>query len=309
MLDSSPDQGIDVRELVARLWQGRWWLVGSIFLCALVMTVMAFVRMPMYRATTIVVPAGADGDMLGGGMGSSLGQLGGLASLVGINIGRGASGVEEALAILKSRQFTESFIERHHMLPILFEKSWNSQENEWRSGIVPPTLTAGYVYFDSAVRSVVQDKKTGLVTLTITWKDRAQASTWANNLVEEFNGEMRARAIDKSNASLAYLEKELEGTTVVATREAINRLIEAEVKQRMLANVAKEYSFRVVENALLPDPVADRAGPGKRVLIAAGALGGFVLGVTIILMRGRPSRHSGSDDVRPAAHAVVEGVR
>jgi uncharacterized protein involved in exopolysaccharide biosynthesis len=294
MLDSTRNEGIDVRELANQLWQGRRWVISSLLLCALAMTVVAFVKTPTYRARTVLVPVSAEGDVLSSGAGSALGQLGGLASLAGINLGGHAAGVEEALAILKSRQFTESFIDRYQLLPILFDKKWNDQEGKWREGVEQPTLTKGFIYFDKNVRSVEQDKKTGLVTLEITWKNRDQAATWANNLIEQLNAEMRVRAIDKSNASVAYLEKELESTNLVASRDAINRLIEAQIKQRMLANVTKEYSFRVVEKALLPDPIADRAGPGKAVLIAAGALGGLVLGAVIVLIGASiapPRRH------------------
>jgi uncharacterized protein involved in exopolysaccharide biosynthesis len=56
-------------------------------------------------------------------------------------------------------------------------------------------------------------------------------------------------------------------------REAIPRLMEAQIKQRMLANVLHEYAFRVVDSAMPPDK-ADRIRPNKPLLVAAGVFGG-----------------------------------
>jgi len=310
MLDSTRDEGIDVREVVIRLLNGWRWALGAALVCGLLMTVVTLVRTPMYRARIVVVPVSAEGEALDSGAGSALGQLSGIASLAGINIGSHAPGLEEALAILKSRQFTEYFIGRYQLLPVLFHKDWNERERKWRPDIVPPNLTKGYLYFDRSIRTIERDKKTGLVTIEIKWEDRAQAAEWANNLVEQLNTEMRARATGESNASLAYLEKELESTTVVATRDAINRLIEAQVKKRMLANVTQQYALRVVEKALLPDPKADRAGPGRGVLIGGGLFGGLLLGSAIVLVRASLSpRQSGARSDSPDPYAGAANRR
>src|SRR6185436_1603620 len=143
----------------------------------------------------------------------------------------------------------------------------------------------GFKYFDRKVRSVSSDKKTGLITLQVDWRDRDQAAEWANDLVRRLNAEMRSRAISKADAAVGYLEKESNTTSTVVTREAIGRLIEAQVKQRMLANVTLEYSFRVVDRAL-PADKDDPERPKKVVLIVAGVIIGLVLGVLAALIAG-----------------------
>jgi len=81
---------------------------------------------------------------------------------------------------------------------------------------------------------------------------------------------------------LKYLERELTNTSTLGTREAINRLIEAQIKQRMLANVTLEFAFRVVDPATVAD-ADDPVRPQKFLLFLLGPIVGFSLGVFAIL--------------------------
>jgi uncharacterized protein involved in exopolysaccharide biosynthesis len=273
-----------LRRAVIRLWQRRWWIVISIIACTAAATVVAFFTTAVYRATTVMVPAGSERSNMGAGLNAMLGQLGGLAAMAGVNVSATDIETEEALAVLKSRQFTESFIHDKQLMPVLFAHKWDAQRRTWKEG-KQPTAAQAYKYFSKKVREVTQDKKTGLVTLTVDWRDRQLAAEWANELVLRLNAEMRARAIAKANASVGYLESELQRTTVVATREAINRLIEGQIQRRMLANVTQEFAFRVVDRAL-PADLDDPIRPKKLLLIAVGFVLGAALGVLAVLFHG-----------------------
>ncbi len=277
------DDGIDVGALAARLWAGRWWILASVLWFTFLLTTAAFIMTPKYQVSTVLVPAGPEHSGLGGALGGAIGSLGGLASLAGITVGSGNSETEESLAVLRSQQFTEAFIQDMHLMPRLFAKRWNASTGNWKPGGPPPTVAQAFKYFDSGIRTISQDKKTGLVTVQIEWKNRQEAAEWANILVQRLNEEMRARAIAKTDASLGFLEKELNATSVVPTREAINRLIEVQIKQRMLANVTREYAFRVVDRALPPDD-GDTVKPKKLIMIIAGPFVGAIFGVIGVLV-------------------------
>jgi uncharacterized protein involved in exopolysaccharide biosynthesis len=276
------DETIDLRALIASLWARRWWIVASVFVCTSIAVAAAMMSTSIFRASTILIPTSSERS---GGMDAALGQLGGLASLAGLNLGSGDMEREEALAVLRSRQFTEAFIRDKQLMPILFPKKWDAKEQRWKAGTKPPTDAQAYKFFNKKVRTVLHDKKTNLVTLHIDWKDGTQAAAWANELVQRLNAEMRGRAIAHADASVGYLEKELESTSTVATRESINRLIESQIKQRMFANVTQEYAFRIVDRAMAPDP-DDPLRPNKILMLAAGILVGGILGVIIVLLAG-----------------------
>jgi uncharacterized protein involved in exopolysaccharide biosynthesis len=282
-------------EILHLLWAKRLWLIAAVVVCTLLMAALAFNMTPVYRSSSVLVPASVERDPSLVGI-SKMGQLGGLASLAGINLGSSDMETEEALAILRSRQFTEAFITQHNLMPKLFAKRWDAAAGGWKPGKKPPTLVKGYEYFDRRVRTIGRDKKTGLVTLKIEWKDPDEAATWATALVEQLNRETRNRALAKSDAALGYLRAELNNTTITEVREAINRLIEAQVKQRMLASVSNEYAFRTVDKAL-PADRDDPVRPRKFVMIAAGPFVGFFLGLIGVLVAtsiGRQLRRSRS---------------
>jgi capsular polysaccharide biosynthesis protein len=269
---------IDLRALMCLFWARRLWITISVTLSVVVFAFAAFHITPEYRAKVVLVPASAERKNVSSSLNSALSQLGGLASLAGISVGSSDAETEEALAVLRSRQFTGDFISDQQLLPELFRNRWNPSTQQWKADGKPaPTLGKGYEYFDKRIRSIVQDRKTGLVTVQVDWKDRNEAAAWANELVERLNAEMRARAIAKADAALGYLEKEQATTIQVPTRDAISRLIEAEIRQRMLADVTREYAFSVVDRALAPD-ADDPVRPNKPLLIIVGLVVGLVIG-------------------------------
>lgn len=280
--DDLADDGetIDLAAIFIMLWKRRWWIVASVVSCTALSAIYAFATPPVYRASVLMVSAD---NSAGSSLEGALSQLGGLASLAGIQAGSASIAKQESLAVLRSRELTEAFIHDKNLTPLLFPRKWDEKNLRWKTGERPPTPAEAYKYFGEKVRSITEDKKTSLITLQIDWTDRLQAAAWANELVERLNAEMQMRAIASAEASLGYLEKELQATTTVATREAINRLIEVQIKQRMLANVTREYAFRVVDKAMAPD-ASDPIRPRKMFALAGGVFGGGVLGIVAVLV-------------------------
>ncbi len=278
---------------MTQLWRGRWWILLTTVVVTSLFAALAFWMTPVYRASVIMAPAGQERAGLGGILSSALGTLGGgLASLAGIAGGNGSTqGTDEAVAVLKSRQFTEQFITDRNLLPALYPDLWDPKAAKWR---VPaddqPTMATAVKRFQKDVLTITQDKKTGLLTLQIESPDRIAAADWANDLVRRINAWMRARSIASTEASLAYLRKEMEATSVVETRIAISRLLEAQINQRMISSVSEEFSFRVVDRAYAPER-GDRARPKKLLMIIFGVMAGLVMGSAgvIVFKLPRPS--------------------
>lgn len=281
---------IDLRAVASRLWAGRWWVVLIVSVFTMVFLLVAFLSTPIYRSTTKLVPASSERSGMGL-LNSALGQLGGLASLAGVGVGGGDSQTQEALAVLMSREFSESFIREHGLMQEFFAKDWDAKSQNWLGEPEKwPTYAQAFRYFDSRVRTMNRDRLTGLVTIDIEWKDPEKAAAWANALVMRLNAEMRSRAMANANASIGYLEKELAATTAIETRQSISRLIEAQINQRMLANVTQEYAFRVVDRALPSDP-DDEVKPNKPLLALLGPVMGGVLGALLVLIFGGMASH------------------
>jgi uncharacterized protein involved in exopolysaccharide biosynthesis len=276
----SEDEFIDFQLFFAKVRAKRWWVVGSIIVITAAFVTAAYVMTPIYRASVVLISASSDRKGQNDSLSSALGQFSGLATLAGGALGSADPETEEALAVLKSREFTQRFIDDKNLMPQLFAKSWDAAAGKWKDPRHQPTPARAVKFFDKQVENIVRDKKTNLITLNVDWKDRFEAVAWANELVTRLNNEMRNRAIAKSDLSVKYLTNEFATTPEVETRAAISRLIEIEIKDRMIANVTQEYSFRVVDKAMPPDK-DDPLVPQKMVLFIMGPVVGLLIGIAL----------------------------
>lgn len=273
---------IDLREVVGTLWARRLLLTIIVMLFTAVFVAVAFLTTPIYRASVVIMDASSSRD--GGLLGRGLASLGGLASLTGLSFMGANQQGEEALAVLRSREFTERFIAELDLMPELFHKQWNPTTKSWKGNRDSwPTPAQAAKFFDLKVRTLVRDKLTGLITVGVEWRDPERAALWANELVARLNSEMRARTIKHTELTVRYLNEELAATSTIETREVINRLMESQMNERMLASVTSEYAFRVVDRALPPDR-RDIAKPRKALLILLGPVVGFIIGSFVVFL-------------------------
>jgi uncharacterized protein involved in exopolysaccharide biosynthesis len=276
------------------LLRARWLLIAGFVLavCVLAIGYVVFAR-PVYRSTVVLISTSSERNGLGGALASTLGSLGGLGTLAGLNIGNDSS-VEEALAVLRSRRFGESFINDFNLMPRFFAPDWDEQRKVWTTRADrQPTPAQAFIYFDRRVRSVNHDKRTGLTSLHIDWYDPDEAATWANEIAKRLNTEMRQRAIKNATASIAFLQGPLPEADNLESRAAVSRLLEAQIKQRMLATVTEDYAFRIVDGAMPADRTRPLRPPRLTILGAAPFIG-LVLGVLAALalnfLRRTPAR-------------------
>lgn len=276
--DSRDQDGFDLYDGWRMLKEFRR-LIGAIALGCLALFAAAAFLMPLkYRAEVLVVPV--EEGKVGGGLSALAGQFGGLAELAGVNLGGGAGRKETSVAYLGARVFIEGFVKDKNLLPVLFASDWDAGAGKWKEqdeNKVPTTWDA-YQFISKHVLSVEMDKKTGLVTLAVEWKDRGQAVEWANELISRANLDLRRAAIAETESSLAYLQQELTKTDVVEVRQAIFKVMESQFKTKMLANVQEQFAFKVIDPAA-PMGADAFVKPKRLLLIALGLVCGVLLGV------------------------------
>lgn len=279
-MDNQADE-ISLKDIADTLLARRWLIVLMTIGFAIGGAAVAFLLPEKYEASIVLSPVDDSAGGKLGGAGALLSQFGGLAALGGINVG-GSGKKAEAIATLQSHGLTENFIRDNNLLPILYADKWDAERKAWKTQDPDkvPTVWKAEKKFAKKIRSIGEDKKTGLVTLTIEWTDAELAAQWAKDLVERANRDLRAREIKQSQTNLAYLNDQLTKTSVVELQKAIYSLIEAEIKKVMIANGSDEFAFRVVD----PPRIAEERSSPKRGLIVAVALFlGFMLGVVLAL--------------------------
>jgi uncharacterized protein involved in exopolysaccharide biosynthesis len=290
---------ITLKELVLVLWKGRWIVFSVTALVAIAVTAIALMLPDEYKATVLISPvtSSSSSSRLGGSAQNS--AFGGLASLIGISIG-GDTNRSESLAVLQSEALTEQYIRDNELLPVLFAKRWNPAARKWlqTDPTRVPTPWQGNKLFAQKVRLVTEDKKTGLVTLTITWTDPATAARWANDLVRLTNDYLRGKAIRESEQHIVYLNGEAASTDVAQVRTAIYTVLESEIKNVMLAKGPGDYALKVIDPAIPPEK---KSGPFRALWALGGMFGGLVLSFLVLFLRGawRADRSGGAGSNEP----------
>lgn len=267
---------ITIREFFADLKQARFTILAFVAVFTLVGVLAGVFGHKEYKATIVLLPVSDSegGSRLGGGGLSSLAsEYSGLASLAGISLPE--SGMkDEAMAVLQSQLLTRQYIQQNNLLPILFAPIWDPVSKRWKvqDPRKVPTLWTANVYFKNRVRSVVDDKKTGMVEMTIEWKDPILAAEWANGLVALTNSYLRNKAISESQRNIAYLDDLVAKTSVVQEQQVVYMLMEQQIDKEMVAKDREEYALKVIDPAFPPE----KPSSGGPVLLG---LLGFMLGL------------------------------
>lgn len=276
---------LSVGDIVAYL-RHRWFIfLGIPFLTLSMGAAWILLARPIYRSEAVLLPVLEDGSS--NQLGRLAGQLGGLASLAGVNVA-GTASTNEGLATLRSRDLAARFIEQANLMPILFFNEWDEEADAWRDE--PPTVEEAIKLVDEDIRTVFEDKDNGLVLLRVEWHDRALVSAWARELVAMANEQLRNKAIAEARASIAFLDAELRGTSVIEVQQSIYSLMESETKKIMLANVRPEYAFRVIDSPRTPD-ADDQVWPNAPLILAVSMLLGLGLVVLIAVVKA-PQGHT-----------------
>lgn len=293
------DDEIDLMELVAALWRGKWWILATTALGAVIAVGVALWLPNVYRAEALLAPSS---EQQGGGLSALAGQFGGIASLAGINLGgEKADKTAIAVEIAKSRQFVSQFVRRHQLeVPLIAaikadKKTgeliingdiYDSQHNRW---LRPATLSKTSAPTDqelvkafNAIASISLDKKSGLATVSVEYYSPQMAKQWVDWLVSDLNATMKARDQAETARNIAYLKAQLEKTAVADMQTVFYKLIEEQTKTQMLAEVNPEYVFKTLDPAVVPE---EKAKPKRALIAVLGTVLGGMAGVLIVLVR------------------------
>jgi uncharacterized protein involved in exopolysaccharide biosynthesis len=268
-----PDEDeIDLLELIRTLLLAWKTIVGITILCTGLAVAYAIYAPELFKAETLLARAQEEKS----GASSALSQFGGLAAMAGVTI-PADSNINRVLATLKTRVFLKKFIEEKNLLPLIFEEFWDDNSNSWK---LPPKQKA--FRFEDGISPLreaieVEKDKSGLITLSVLWKDYQIAAQWANDLVKQLNKQLREQAIADSQKKIMYLEHELAKTTLRDMRTVLYSLLEAEQQKAMLANVNEDFALEVIDPADAQGRILEK--PKRILIIALGGICGGFLGI------------------------------
>jgi LPS O-antigen subunit length determinant protein (WzzB/FepE family) len=295
------DDEIDLRELFSVLWAAKIIIVAVTAVFALASVIYAISQPNKYEASALLTPVQNSSAGLSGVL-DNLGGLGGLASLAGVEIGGGSGGEAQiAQEILLSWGFVEKFVEENNLAVEVFAADgWDRESNQLRidndlydidakrwtrnppSGkTVNPTSWELYEEFLEMV-SISTDKKTGLISLSVEYFSPYIAKQWVDQLVVAINQYMKQRKLQMVNTNIEYLEAQIEKTSIARMKEVFYKVIEEQIKNKMLAQASPEYVYVTISAAMVPE---EKSQPKRALICILGMLLGCILSVAFVLIR------------------------
>ena len=296
--DTQYDDEIDLRELFGVLWAGSRKIIAITAVFAFVSVIYALSLSDQYKATVLLAPAQSDSSDLSG----ALGQLGGLASLAGVDIGGGdSSEAQMAQEIMKSWSFIDVFIAENNIsVEVYAAEGWSRGSNElqidddiydaetktWlvendNTGEVGPP--SSWVLFEAFSERLVvsENKKSGLVSVSIEYYSPQIAKQWLDMYVAAINAHMQQRQMEKVTNNINYLQAQIENTSIAEMREVFYTIIAEQTKNKMLSSASPEYAFVAVSPSMVPE---EKSQPERAFICILGTLLGGILSVLLVLV-------------------------
>ena len=292
------DDEINLRELFTVLWVGKIKIIAITAMFAIMSVFYALSVPNQYKASVSLVPA----QQQSGGISGALAQLGGIASLAGVSLGSGDSSESQiAQRIMQSWSFIDDFIKSNNLeIDIFAADGWdrasgklNIDEDLYNSGTTQwlvkneetnkVGMPSSWRLFETftEILSVSEDKKTGLVSMSIEYYSPQIAKQWLDMYISAINKHMQERQMAKVTRNIEYLEAQIAKTTIAEMQEVFYTIIEEQLKSKMLAEANPDYAFVVVSPSMVPE---QKSQPKRALICILGTLLGGMLSILMVLI-------------------------
>ncbi|MEC7929392.1 MAG: Wzz/FepE/Etk N-terminal domain-containing protein [Pseudomonadota bacterium] len=256
--NNSDEYIIDITKILSTLWTYRKNLIGLTVLGGLASIVIALNLQIIFTSSAVVIPNEQEQSS------SLTSRFGGLASLAGIEPGSGQMTKDRiALAKIGSLQFFKENLYDQIIVDLAAAQAWDpdtleliydpdiyDEENDIL--LEQPSFQEAYESFSSSL-IVVENKLSGLTTISVEHFSPIIAMEWATLVVSGVNNSMREEDKEEARLAIDFYQKELMNTSIKSVKDLFSELIEQEQQKFMLANVREEYVFKIIEPPVVPE--------------------------------------------------------
>jgi len=184
------ETGIDLAELIKALSKWWRWIFGVTAACAAVAVVVSLLLPVYYKAETRVLPPQEKGSLAS----QLMGQYGGLIALAGGTAGIKSPG-ELYVEMLKSRTVLDRMIDRFELMKTYKVKYREDARKDLRN-----------------LLTVREQRKSGVIVLTVEDRDPKHAADMANTFVEELKSLASGLAVSEAGLRRMFFEEQIRST-------------------------------------------------------------------------------------------------
>ena len=235
---------------------------------------------------------------------SFLSQYGGIASMAGINFPSegGFNSTDYAVAILESRNFTENLESKiSNFSEIVFasngfnpltneiyydEDIYDNVKKKWVRKVQPPKSSEPSILelnkiFKRDILSYYIDQETGYITISIELVSPDAAYDFLTVIINEVNEISRTNDLIENEKNLLFLADQLNSTSKIPVQDSVNKLIDLELKKKMMANVKKDYLLKIIDPPFVPE---EKSRPSRALICILGFILGIFISITFIFL-------------------------
>ena len=296
--DERGENEIDLRLVVASLWNKKWVIIICTLFFAVASVFYALSLPDKYKSKAILSSSSSSGSS---SLSRLAGQFGGLASLAGVNLGGGQSTdkVSIAIELMKTWGFLEGFIIKQKLeVEIYAVNGWDKVNNrllinnelydsslgKWRedekNNSLKPTSWELYQKLRANV-SISQDKKNGLISIGVEHYSPFVAKRMVDLLVGAINFHMQEQDKVEAINSIEYLKTQVGNTDIAEMRSIFYQLIEEQTKTLMLTQISDEYVFKTLSHAKVTE---QKLKPNRTIIVAISIVVGVLFSFFLVFV-------------------------
>ena len=281
---------IDLRELWDTIKKGKF-IIFSITILVVLSTFIYVLKLPnSYKSEAILIPTEDKS-------GASLGGLGGLAAMAGVNIGSGGSMTPDVAfnSLLSNYDFMKNFILKNGIYDYYtsddFDKNYVFAFGI--KGIYNLTRANNEVVknkedkiYDLTKKlqqqfSVTADKKSGLITVSYMDNDRFYAPKIVNMFLKDASEYLVENSLKNINNRLRYFQTEMSKVDGFELRQSLSQIISKILQEKVMMKSKRYYQCDLLTPAKVPY-IKAKAKPKRALILVVSFITSLILGIFLV---------------------------
>ena len=283
------DDEIDVRQLFKVILDSKIIIIAITTFFSIAAVIYSLLLPNIYESKALLSPVGEQVSS-----NQSMRNLGGLASLAGIDISnQGGGNSAKAIEKLGTLSFFQDNILPNIFLPDLMAiKSWDAKSNnikynerlfnsEKQTWTEIPSPQESYKVFMSLLE-FSKDFDTGFISVSIKHQSPYIAKEWTDLIVNQVNYFFRAKDKQEAQVALDFLNLQIAQTSFTEIKEVIAQLLQQKMQTLTLIEANEFYVFSYIDPPMVME---EKSEPSRSSISILGAILGGLLGILFAIVR------------------------
>jgi LPS O-antigen subunit length determinant protein (WzzB/FepE family) len=296
---NSHNDDINFYELFQVLLDGKWIILSVTAFISIAAVIYSLSLPDIYKSEALLVPVEGKDSFASGLQGYSS-----LASFAGISLpaNAGDSNAAKSIEKLKSLSFFENnILPNINLQELMALRSWNSlnntlefdktifdsETNSWLTEDYSeeaqiPSIQMSFKRFKEQHLDIMQDSKTGFITLSIKHKSPFIAQKWNALLVDEINSYYRTKDKVEAEKAISFLNDQIASTSLTQIKQVLAELLQKETEKLTLTEANELYVFDYIDPASVME---EKSEPQRALICVLYAVFGFMISIIIVFIK------------------------